>query len=151
LKEYKDFVEHMMNAELKIPREDYLKRKLLSELGELLGELTKSEAHGKPLNKEDIIAELGDILFYAVALNWYSNVRVKTNLTKTSDAIYELFTYYYIIAVNIPNNKALILNPVFQTACKEFNLTIEQIMGYNIQKLKKRHGDKFDPNFYLNC
>jgi len=131
---YVDFVEKRMNANLKMPRVNYARRKLLSELGELLGELTKHEAHGKPLDRENVLEELGDILFYHVVFSYKNGTLLGFRQIGNSLSD-EILHYMYAIGYDCENP---CIDGIFQVAETEFGYTIQMIIDANIEKLNKR-------------
>jgi NTP pyrophosphatase (non-canonical NTP hydrolase) len=75
---------------------------LSTESGELLDAIKKSIVYGKPLDKVNLIEELGDACWYIAR------------------------------------------------ACETLNISMEEVMEININKLKKRYGEKFSEAAALN-
>lgn len=174
LTEYKIEAMKTLQDENRETLKEYVKCKLITEYSELLDSVIKEKYHKKPNNN---IEELGDILWYIIALEKveYPDKRVIegykedgwVSLIETEPASYRQDAIDFIIKViqNISDfsfvkgtvtkdeiretfymfiKTVKLLAKVYEN--KDYNLST--IMQNNIDKLRKRHGEKYNSNHY---
>lgn len=139
---------------------------LVSEFGELVDLLKKAKFQGHELDKEKAILELGDVLWYLAELctglnfnlyDYYETHKKSINQAFESNEIYIIGAFNYAIfrllgQLHTFSEKEIIFDflTIITCICKNFNTTIEDVATKNIEKLRKRYGEKFDQQKNVN-
>ena len=135
--------------------------KLISELGEVLGELVKLEFHSESKNTEKLIDELGDCFWYINAI--YSNNDIK--MKKKVDIYLPLYSSLIVTSMDracklaqinprysMQYDKKEILDDIFSRLMVVIDinrLSFKEILEHNLEKIEKRHGTHYNgKNFY---
>lgn len=144
---------------------------LVGEFGEVVDLLKKARFQGHTLDKEKVILELGDVLWYlaeaatGAELNLYANY-------KSREGLYKVYEFSKDTEINLIQGicyNSSILYPYRHSEngdsfcrsltmllaklialAKKFDTTIEEVATKNIEKLRKRYGEKFDSNKSIN-
>lgn len=157
---YSEYIWNVFNPTIRDNKEinkDYLLLKLISETGELLGELCKEKYHGKTDLRAKFLDELSDMLWYIVNLNNIFNIETSfDNLAKTqpSDCIYyaisiiESATDFRYYLGEYQRIKYIIYS--FYNLVLNLGFSIQEVINYNYNKLKARHGDAYNKEFYVS-
>lgn len=152
-------------------RELYLVSKLCNESTELLDGLYKRDTSGLTdgaLNLEKALDESGDILWYIMNLytaygipvpHFFDFVKRADNyvdpsislVCQTGEYLGTICKEYYHGKTILPEVRYDLLNDSYALLLKVIsglNLTLEKVMEYNLAKLDKRHGAKYNEKFY---
>lgn len=132
---------------------------VFEECGEVTSIIKKHLYHNHLLDTDKLIKELGDLLWYVVALSKLKNFDFEQiykhsliNELKVNGVFKNMF---YLQSVSFKLSQEFILDndekeysiynfmSYYLEFIKEFDLKIETIMSANIDKLKKRYKEKF--------
>ena len=146
---------------------------LVGEFGEVVDLLKKARFQGHTLDKEKAILELGDILWYlaelstGVSFNLYKYYKIHEKDISGACVVDEIAIingfsgamscliddFYHYQNRNIDYED---ISPIYDflevitSLCKKFDTTIEEVASKNIEKLRARYGEKFDPEKSIN-
>ena len=114
----------------------------VGEFGEVVEELKKFIFHDKKPTRESFVNELGDYAFYSCAYGMLKNVSydyIQTSLHGFYDCR-NIFTALHIMQGNefdkIRAATCLLEVINYET---DFNITMEEVLEYNIKKLEARY------------
>lgn len=166
---YTDFTSDLLNPSIRdgdFSRKIlYLHSKLISETGELLGEICKKDFHQKEVPIEKIEEEMGDIQFYLYSLlrccenelDLYDDILEISNRQiriPKEISIYEYFMQTMEILLdirdhdNIDSENLLAGFDVIRTLMDMLELDYESCIDTNLIKLRERHPSGYNAEFY---
>jgi hypothetical protein len=173
---YAEFVINKLNPDIRNSechyKMGYLILKLISECGEVVGELCKRERHNKPIGKETFIDELGDCLYYLYglvhSLELAESVQEQLFTTLSSEQYSQPIPPWDELSAILLENAAriatdwrykrdflmqqdlLVFAQSFKMMMQYFNTNLYEVMTFNHQKLTKRHGQAYSSSFYTH-
>lgn len=169
--EYESFVTKLLKSDIASgPPEDlnfYLVTKLLSEFGECFGEWCKEQYHGKKIDKSVYIDELGDVAWYIYnIINIYIKEKDKDDIYNMIDTLIEdnafdrnrietqkliklLFTNFSQLYTEQSYTLLYVITHNLVELIGGLDISYYEILSNNMVKLKKRHGEQYNPEFYL--
>ena len=152
IEEYQKFVKQYTN-----PNKDVLEHAILgicTEAGELLDIYKKHKMYDKPLDKEHLKEEIGDLLFYVFMLNIVADINLDYKLLKSIDNDY-FFKKIFITSSDLldeyvrENHEDFFCIDIYDmmidltyfcaTLLVNYNFTFEETLTHNMNKLKKRY------------
>jgi NTP pyrophosphatase (non-canonical NTP hydrolase) len=176
-REYLEQVQGLLNPSIRdgeeYERNIYLVMKLISEAGEIAGEVAKRDFHGKDVTDETLKKEAGDVCWYVYNIigclgdnelaDWYFEYideKIKTT-TKESSQFYDL--HGMILGLNFECANLSIFDEdhggFSEYSVKvilDYYIRVIVAMGFdhyeilqmNLDKLNKRHGSTYNAAFY---
>lgn len=142
---------------------------LIGESGEIVDIIKKwmfQSVEGTPLPVDKLIDEMGDVLWYCAELATGSNLRLGETIGTPGNRICSLtFVGAAVMlafdaaqcALNAlnggKNSAAFHITKIYEKLlciCGDIGTTIEHVAEHNIEKLKKRYPDGFDPERSMN-
>ena len=136
---------------------EYLLLGLAGEVGEICNKYKKTIRDNKPIDKDDMVSELGDVMWYFSELCNYYEYKLKYNedmytaytdtaytdtILEVSLGIYEnIYNIYYIRSRNLEQYGKLLLNRILndvKVMCKYMDTDLEEVLTKNIAKLHDR-------------
>ena len=158
-KDYVKFVKDTFKLQGTDDAGDYLVLGLLSEVGEVADVFKKALHEGKPLNKKELILELGDLAWFSTALalevRTPSQVAVILDTFKVEDHDQNViqkaistkdFLIIYEILRDLEDNSSVMASPakfrkrleIIKSFAATLNVDFSNILQGNIDKLKTR-------------
>ena len=145
---------------------NYASLKLISEIGEVVGELTKQKYHPTLTNELKVQNELGDVMFYLNLLDIVFDNPLQATYYETQGAevknsnnvitllLWSIDSACGFIHGNLDNRDMQVqkLHCIFEMVLDiidKLDFKLEEILSLNIAKIRKRHGETYNgKNFY---
>lgn len=156
---YKDYTKQAKKTDKKKNNYEgfiYTRGKMVEEIGEIFGYIVEVKCGYKEFNKEKLIDEIGDLLwFFVVSLTYEPSIKFKKFINNVNK--------YHALNINNDLNimKEMIdsignvvdysfLYESILALMKSYDLNEKEILNYNVNKLRKRHGESYNEEFYKN-
>lgn len=139
---------------------------LVGEFGEVVDLLKKAKFQGHELDREKAILELGDVLWYLAELatgasldlykyyeyhekniykDWSDAIPMINVFSKDVSGLADIFYFLRRIRIQYEDVGPIYgILEVITSLCRMFDTTIDEVAEKNIEKLRKRYGEKFD-------
>ena len=140
----------------------YSTHKLISELGEVLGEIVKLKFHkGLEGDTDRLESEIGDCFWYLANIMYQHDVRI--NLKSRINSVQPVQLLVGMIERTIELSlvssrfgmqyeKKHLLQLVFErlvSVCEKYDLDVERVLAKNVEKVRARHGESYnEKGFY---
>lgn len=119
---------------------NYIDSKIICELGEVLSEYTDAKYHESIPN---YLSEFGDVFYY---LAHYEIITMKNlsrfNIDSTMCDLKNVIQHYID-----HQHHSYVFNWCLKVLA-EVNLTVKDVLEYNIEKIRKRHGESYNEAYY---
>lgn len=148
---YANFVENLFKPlPLRESRIDHALIGIIGEIGEIADDIKKYVIYCQELNRENLLKELGDLLFYIQALeNQYDKAElVNTYIYGTPGTFFEYVKSLNALSANLTNEElrldsSIMMVRIIMAFARDLGYTIEEVIAANVKKLRARY-----PNGY---
>jgi NTP pyrophosphatase (non-canonical NTP hydrolase) len=123
---------------------------LFEEIGEFFGVMKKHIWHGHELNKEKLTSEAGDVIWYYTAYCLLVGRKVPDYNKCYEDRDQEIEWLLNDMLNDFINNYTYTAIYSMFEICYKFDITITEILNYNVAKLNKRYPDGFSKEKSIN-
>lgn len=156
---YKDYIKQAKRTDKKKNNYEgfiYTRGKIIEEVGEIFGYIVEAKCGYKEFNKEKLINEIGDLLwFFVVSLTYEPSIKFEKfinnvnkyhalNISDDLNIMKEM-----IDSVDRVIDYELLYESIL-AFMKKYNIDEQKVINYNVNKLKKRHGESYNQEFYDN-